>query len=86
MCQFFGNEPIDDYKFWHAMTLARQELEANQSGPRQLLCKTKTSGCYSLSEAYNQLNYTEGSVHPSSAWMQVVSLQAVLIRKFSGEN
>jgi hypothetical protein len=40
---FFGNEPIDDYKFWHAMALAMQELKANQLGP-WILCYFGPSG------------------------------------------
>jgi hypothetical protein len=41
VCQFFGNEPIDGYKFWHVIILAGQELEANQSGPKSvvLICE-----------------------------------------------
>jgi hypothetical protein len=42
-CSFFGNEPIDDYKFWHAMALAMQELKANQLGP-WILCYFGPSG------------------------------------------
>jgi hypothetical protein len=33
VCQFFYNEPIDDYKFWHAIILVGQELKVSQSGP-----------------------------------------------------
>jgi len=30
VCQFFGDEPIDDYKIWYAMVLTEQDLEANE--------------------------------------------------------